>query len=161
MIESTSSPSPWKQGARLKVPTLYSWLVSLATSLHSQVLSQSHLINITPVVVERHLLWITGHVFRLYGPEAISGTEDKRLNVTTKDAPIALIAKDIPRVWGAVIQEPQRKTKYMANIFGHLNNQIYVAYESPLCTLTTEWLRGPGAQTGPHREVNRLPVQPL
>lgn len=138
MIESTSSPSPWKQGVRLEVPTLYSWLVPLATSLHSQVLSQSHLINITPVVVEKHLLGRTRHVLRLYGPEAISGTEDKRLNVIRKDAPITLIAKETPSVWGAVIQEPQRKTKYMANIFGHLNNQIYVTYESPLCTLIME-----------------------
>lgn len=60
-------------------------------------------------------------------------------------------AKEIPTVWGAVIQEPQRKTKYMINIFGHLNNQIYVAYESPLCTLTMEWLRGLGLRPAPTR----------
>ena len=32
--------------------------------------------------------------------EAISGIEDKRPNIMTKDARIALITQEIPRVWG-------------------------------------------------------------
>lgn len=45
-----------------------------------------------------------------YGSEAILRPESKRPNIT-KDAPIALLAQRIPRVWGTVSQEPGMKTK--------------------------------------------------
>ena len=60
---------------------------------------QSHLINTNPVVVERGLLWTTRHPFRPYSSEAISGTEGKRPNIITKDAPVALTAQEILRFW--------------------------------------------------------------
>ena len=41
----------------------------------------------------------------------------------TKDAPIALISQEIPRVWGAVNQELWMK-KYVY-IFGHVTKFIY------------------------------------
>jgi len=41
-----------------------------------------------------------------------SGTKDKRPNIATEDAPIAL-SQEIPRVWGAVSQKPWRKFKYI------------------------------------------------
>ena len=44
--------------------------------------------------------------FHLYGSEVISESKDKRPNVMTKDAPIALLTLEIPRVWGTVGQEP-------------------------------------------------------
>ena len=34
-------------------------------------------------------------------------------NIMTKDATVALIAQEIPRVWGAVSQETWMKTKYI------------------------------------------------
>ena len=73
---------------------LFTWLVQLVTSTPSHLyrISESHLINISSVAVERGFLWITRHPFHHYGFEGISGTEDKRLNIITKDAPIALIA---------------------------------------------------------------------
>lgn len=40
-----------------------------------------------------------------FTPEVFSGTEDKRLNIMTKDAPSALIAQEISRVLGAWSQE--------------------------------------------------------
>ena len=39
-------------------------------------------------MVERHLLWMTRHLFHLYGSEVFSATEDKRTDSIT-DAPIA------------------------------------------------------------------------
>ena len=42
----------------------------------------------------------------MYGWKAIAGTEAKRPNIVTKDAPIALITSEIPRVLGAVSQKP-------------------------------------------------------
>lgn len=77
----------------LKVPLL-SWFVPLATSART---SKSHLINISPAVVERVSLCITRYPFHLDGSEATSGTEDKRPNIiVTKDAPMALIDQEIP-----------------------------------------------------------------
>ena len=55
------------------------------------------------LVVESSSLWITIHPCHLYGSKAISGTEDNRPNMT-KDAPIAPIAQEIPRVLRAVSQ---------------------------------------------------------
>ena len=69
------------------------------------------IININSAVVKRGLLRITRHPFHLYDSKAISGTEDKRPNIITKDAPIALIAQEIPRVWGAVSQELTHRIK--------------------------------------------------
>ena len=86
---------------------------SLAPSPHPQMLSKSHLINTKPVVVERGLLGITRHPFHLYGSDAFSGAEDKRPDIITKDALIALIGQDIPGVLGAVSQEPWKKTKFI------------------------------------------------
>lgn len=39
----------------------------------------------------------------------ISATEDQRPNVITKDPPIAVLAQEMPRVWGAVSQGPGMK----------------------------------------------------
>ena len=47
----------------------------------------------------------------LYGSEVISGTENKRPSVMTKDAPLALIAQKIPRVLGAMSQELWTRAK--------------------------------------------------
>ena len=64
VIDSTSSPSslPGYQGIRLKVPTLYSWLIALATS--SSIFKwfpKSRLLNINSVVDEKGFLWRTRH----------------------------------------------------------------------------------------------------
>lgn len=40
----------------------------------------------------------------------ISETEEKRPMIITKDAPIAIFTKEIPRHLEAVIQEPEIKT---------------------------------------------------
>lgn len=40
-------------------------------------------------------------------------TEDKKPNIITKNAPIALITQEIPRVLGAMSQKAQMKTKYI------------------------------------------------
>ena len=95
VIDSTSSPFllPGNQGMGLKVLTLLSWLVLLATNPYPWVLSISHLININPFVVEMDLLWITKYLFHLNGSEAISGTEDQRPNVITKDVLLLLLLR--------------------------------------------------------------------
>ena len=93
----------------LKVPPL-SWFVPLATSPRT---SKSHLINISPAVVEKVSLCITRYPFHLDGSEEISGTKDKGPNRTEKGNPIALIAQDIPKVWGG---EP-RTTKEDSNTY--------------------------------------------
>lgn len=46
----------------------------------------------------------------LYDFKAISGTEAET-NIMTKDGPIALIIKEIPRVLGTMSQELWMKTK--------------------------------------------------
>ena len=77
------------------------------------MLSKSCLINIKSVVVERDL-HITRYPLHRYGSEAISETEDEKLNITTKDALMILIAQKIPRVWGALFQSSvSLKTHYM------------------------------------------------
>ena len=43
--------------------------------------------------------------FHLSGSEVISGTEDKRPNIITKDVPIPLIAQEMSRVWGTVDED--------------------------------------------------------
>lgn len=70
-------------------------------------------------MLERGLLWVTRYPFHLYSSEMISETEDWRSNIITKDAPIAIITWKIPRVWGAVSQEPWRKNKYVLLILNH------------------------------------------
>ena len=62
----------------------------------------------------KNTYYITGHPFYLYGSEAISGTEDKRPNIMTKDVPFVLIAEEIQSVWGLVNQEQW------------INNNIYI-----------------------------------
>ena len=37
------------------------------------------------------------------------GPEDRRSNIVTEDAPIALITKEIPRLWRSVSQKPWRR----------------------------------------------------
>lgn len=59
------------------------------------------------------MLGIRGPPFYLYGSEAISRTEYKRLNIMTKTAPIAVIAQEILRVLGTVSQEPWAINKYI------------------------------------------------
>lgn len=57
----------------------------------------------------------------------ISGTENKKTNIVTKNAPITLVAQEMTRVWGAVCQEPRMKTKNIQEIyFGYRNDQIYI-----------------------------------
>lgn len=63
------------------------------------VLSQCHFININLAVMERSLLWITRHLFLLYGSEGISGTKKNRTNIMIEDT---LIAQEIPRICGAM-----------------------------------------------------------
>lgn len=50
--------------------------------------------------MERGLLWITRQPFHLYGSEAISETEDKRTNILTEDAPVALVLEPWVRSHG-------------------------------------------------------------
>ena len=80
-LSPTSLISPVAcEGGELKVLTLYlvTWLSPLTTSHHPQGLPKSHLINVSPVVTERGLLWTKGDQFHLYYFETISGTEHKR-----------------------------------------------------------------------------------
>lgn len=95
VIDSTSRPFLLfgNQVVGLKVLSLHSWLVLLATNPYPWVLSISHLININPVVVEMGLFWITKCLFHLNGSEAIFGTEDQRQNVKIKDAPLLLLLR--------------------------------------------------------------------
>lgn len=98
-IDSTfSPPPPPKSGGGMKVSP---WLVPLATSPPSL----GHCITRSPGVVERSLLRITQTPVPPAWPDVMSGTEDNRPN-GTKDAPVALRAQRIPRVLGAVSQEP-------------------------------------------------------
>lgn len=53
-------------------------------------------------MVERGLLEKGRHSFYLYGSEGVSASEDKRLNIISKDALIALISQEISRILGAV-----------------------------------------------------------
>ena len=39
------------------------------------------------------------------------GPEDRRSNIVTEDAPVALITKEIPRLWGICEPETMEKTK--------------------------------------------------
>ena len=48
--------------------------------------------------------------------EVFSGTEDERPNIMTKDAFIAATAQEIPRLWGAVSQEPWTVAKYILEL---------------------------------------------
>lgn len=68
---------------------------SLDNEPPSLVLSQSHL-NIRSQCGGKGLV-TTRYPFHLYGSEAISETEDNRPNIMTKDAPIVIIAEEIPR----------------------------------------------------------------
>ena len=52
-------------------------------------------------------------------PLLVSGTEDRRSNILTKDVPIALIAQEVPRIWRSVSQEPGMMTKYIFLIITH------------------------------------------
>ena len=45
-------------------------------------------------------------ILHLYGSEVFLGAKDQRPNIITKDAPTALTTHEIPRVLGAVSQEP-------------------------------------------------------
>lgn len=51
--------------------------------------------------------------------EQFSGTKDKRPNIMTKNAPIALITQENPRAWGAVSHELGTKTNYVFLIISH------------------------------------------
>ena len=44
------------------------------------------------------VLYVMNVPFHLYGSEVIIGTEEKRPTIITKDAPLALINQEIPRV---------------------------------------------------------------
>ena len=90
-LQPLSPPQWWETESSNPLVT---WLASLTTRPHPQVLSKSPLININPIVMERGLLWTTGNPFHLYGSEAISGTGDKRTSIMTKDAQEILIAQE-------------------------------------------------------------------
>lgn len=49
--------------------------------------------------------------FTINGFQRILGTEDKRPNIITKDAPIVLITQEITRVWGSCEPKTWKKTK--------------------------------------------------
>lgn len=87
----------------LKVPTLLSQSV-LTTSSHPEVFSKSHLSNMSPLVMERNSLGVTGHTFPFYDSKVFLGTEDTKPNIIAKNVPISLIIK-ILRILGAVSQE--------------------------------------------------------
>lgn len=62
----------------------------------------------------------------------ISRTKDKRPNIT-KDAPIAFTAQEIPRVWGAVSQEP-----WIEGVF--TNHNITVPYDYGTTIISLDYL---------------------
>ena len=124
-LTSSPFPIPRGQGVGLKVPTLCSCLVPLATAPILRCFPKSSHQHKSSSGGKR-LLWISRHPFHLYDFEAILGTEDKRPKIITKDAPIALITQKIPRVLGALSQKPWMKTKDIWELyFDHLNDQIY------------------------------------
>ena len=106
------SPQPhslsWRSGVELKVLTLLSRSV-LTTSSHPEVFSKSHLSNMSPVVVERGSLGVTGHTFPFYDSKEFSGTGHKT-KYYSKRFPICLIIESL-RILGAVGQELWMKTK--------------------------------------------------
>jgi len=57
------------------------------------MLLKSHLTNIFSSVVERGLSFLPSHPFHLSGSDVISGTEDKRPNIVTKDPLLLLFRK--------------------------------------------------------------------
>ena len=85
------------EGISLLWPLLPGKAIKLFFSTSPQTLSP----RFNSVSGYRGHIRLQRHPFRLYGSEGISGTEDKRPNIMTEDAPIALIAQEIPRVWGS------------------------------------------------------------
>ena len=83
---------------------------ALEKEIHREVFSKSHLSNMSPVVVERGSLEVTGHTFPFYDSKVFLETEDTKPNIIAKDVPISLIIK-ILRILGAVSQELWMKTK--------------------------------------------------
>ena len=85
-------------------------------------------------MVERNLLRITRHPFHLYGSEGISGTEDKRSNILTKDVPVAPICSGNSKGGGSCqlgsVDKDQIWVRVRKMYFGHLNDQIYISYKS-------------------------------
>ena len=82
----------------------------LSSAFQKSSIQQYNFINTKfPVVMERSLLWTTGDPFYLYDSEAISGTEDKRSSIMTKDA---LTAQEILK---------RMKTKYIFLIISHIS----------------------------------------
>lgn len=47
----------------------------------------------------------------------ISGTEDKRPNIITRNVLIILTVQEIPRVLHAMSQKPEMKTEHMRTVF--------------------------------------------
>ena len=98
---SSSSPLPGSQGVGRKAPPS----IALAPIPHPRLLSKSHLININPV-------WCKGTCYELQDTHftlmalklalKVSGTEDKRANIMTKDVPIALNHSGSSKCLGAV-----------------------------------------------------------
>ena len=82
----------------------------LSSAFQKSSIQQYNLIDTKfPVVMERSLLWTTGDPFHFYDSEAISGTEDKRSSIMTKDA---LTAQEILK---------RMKTKYIFLIISHIS----------------------------------------
>ena len=106
---------------------IHGWSPELSTSIHRCFRKSPH--EHKPVAVEKVLLWITRYPFHLYDPETFSGTESKRPNIT-KDAPIALISQEIPRVCIFVIQEVWVKTKYIYKMtkYKEMTTPIFLIY---------------------------------
>lgn len=126
-VDLPSSPSspPRNQGTGLKVQILWAggWF-SQKPAPYPGVESKVTFINIKSICGEKGLLWIIRQPLRLLGPEVFSGTENKGLN--NKRWFYCSYWSEIPRIWGAVSQELQTKTKYIYEKSQHHRMVFYV-----------------------------------
>ena len=101
MIEANSNPLliSKNQMVILKVPTLYSWLIPLATSPYPYPkVTSLYTLHYIPSYGGKGMWWIIRHSLHCCGSKVTLGIEDKKPNIMTKDAPIILLAQEIPRV---------------------------------------------------------------
>ena len=92
----------------------------LSSAFQKPSIQQYNVINPKfPVVMERSLLRTTGDPFHLYDSEAVSGTEDKRSSIMTKDS---LTAQEILK---------GMKTKYIFLIISHISVLFYLCARNP------------------------------
>ena len=104
VTELNPAPLPsLKNGVRwLKFLTFCSRLVPIATSPLPLLrgFPKSHHEG-KPHWGRKGLVWVTRYPIYLYVSEAISGTEDKKPNITAKDAPVACVAQKFQEVRNA------------------------------------------------------------